>query len=82
MNDQIEKRYEAELDWFETSKEEPTETKYDLSAESNLPSSDMGMGEMDPVQLINNSTISITHAADMKNKKMSGELKAAIDFNP
>ncbi|NBJ68960.1 MULTISPECIES: DUF6583 family protein [Clostridia] len=78
MNDQIEKRYEAELDWFETSKEKPTETNYDLSAESNLPSSDMGMGEMDPVQLINNSTISLTHAADMKNKKMSGELKADI----
>lgn len=77
MNEQIEQRYESEFDWLETTREEPTETNYELSAESDIPIIQGGMG-VDPAQLINNSTISYTHAADIKNKKISGNLSANI----
>lgn len=78
MTEQIEKRYEPELDWLEQSKEKPVETNYELSAESNMATEDLGMGEMDPSQYINNSTISLKHAADIKNKQMAGKLQADI----
>lgn len=77
-SEKIEERYEPELKWVEQSKENPTESTVDLSAEYNLPSGSVGYGQMDPAQLINNSTISITSATDMKNKEMSAKVNADI----
>lgn len=76
MTDKFEERYQPELDWYEKSEENPTETKFTLSGEYNDPAgSELGMG---PEQFINNSTIDITTATDMKEQKVSTKLSADI----
>lgn len=77
MTDKFEERYQPELDWYEQSVENPTENKFTLSGEYNDPDSG-GLGVMGPEQFINNSTIEITTASDMKEQQISTKLKADI----
>ncbi|AXI09643.1 hypothetical protein CUC15_12225 [Oceanobacillus zhaokaii] len=78
MTDRVEERYEPELDWYEHSKENATESKIDLSGEYNVPTSEAAYGGVDPSQIINNSNITITAATDMKNKQVSTNIAASI----
>ncbi|MEC5421985.1 hypothetical protein QGM71_00565 [Virgibacillus sp. C22-A2] len=77
ITDKFEERYQPELDWLEQSEKNPTESAIELSAEYNDPSGITagGLG-MDPSQIINNSTVTLTSATDMENKHMATELKA------
>ncbi|WP_404453791.1 hypothetical protein [Oceanobacillus kapialis] len=79
IGETFKERYQPEMEWLETSKENPTESTVELSAEYNDPygSTGYGMG-MDPSQIINNSTITLTTAADMEGKKISTELAASM----
>lgn len=78
MQDYIENRYEAELDWLGITQEKPTKSSLDLSAEYNDPSNGMsGMG-MDPAEIINNSTIQILTESDTANKQLNATLNADV----
>ncbi|GAQ18942.1 flagellar basal body protein FliL [Oceanobacillus picturae] len=79
IGDKFEDRYQPEMDWLETSEENPTESTVELSAEYNDPNGGMGYGMgLDPSQIINNSTITLTTAADMEEKQISTELAASF----
>ncbi|RDW21615.1 DUF6583 family protein [Oceanobacillus chungangensis] len=78
MIDKVEERYEPELDWYEHSKENATESKVDLSGEYNVPSTEAAYGGVDPSQIINNSNLTITAATDMENKQISTDIAASI----
>lgn len=76
MTEKLQDRYQPELDWYEQSKKNPTETTLQLSGEYNDPNaSGFGMG---PEQFINNSTLSITTATDMENEQIAAKLKANV----
>ncbi|WP_042223278.1 flagellar basal body-associated FliL family protein [Oceanobacillus manasiensis] len=80
ISEKFEERYQPEMDWLETSKENPTESTVELSAEYNDPyggGTGYGMG-MDPSQIINNSTITLKSAADMEEKLLSTEIAASF----
>src|SRR5690625_190956 len=70
ISDTLTDRYSAEIEWLELTEEKPTETNIELSAEYNDPYSGGAYGEMDPAEIINNSTITITTQSDMANKKI------------
>ena len=78
--EKAEERYEPELSWIEQTETTPTESTIELSAEYNDPNNfgTGGIGTVDPAQIINNSAITITGAADMENKQASAGLKADI----
>ncbi|OZU89772.1 hypothetical protein CIL03_01120 [Virgibacillus indicus] len=78
--EKAEERYEPELNWMEQTESTPTESTIELSAEYNAPDNfgAGGFGAVDPAQIINNSTITITGAADMENKQATAALKADI----
>ncbi|PAV30430.1 hypothetical protein CIL05_08130 [Virgibacillus profundi] len=80
ITEKVEQRYEPELSWLEQTETTPTESTVELSAEYNVPNNmgGGGFGTVDPAQIINNSTITITGATDMENKKASAALKADI----
>ncbi|RDW16294.1 hypothetical protein CWR48_16735 [Oceanobacillus arenosus] len=78
MSNKLEERYEPELDWYEHSKENATESKVDLSGEYNVPSTETAVDGVDPAQIINNSNLTITAATDMKNKQISTDIAASI----
>ncbi|WP_449355641.1 hypothetical protein ACUL41_07650 [Virgibacillus natechei] len=78
MGEEIEERYQQELDWMEHSQENPVQQTVELAAEYNDPNEMGGMGTVSPSQIINNSTISITGASDMENEQASAELQANI----
>lgn len=74
--DQFETRYQPEVDWHEKTKEDPTETTWNVSAEYNDPSmeyTDFGM--VSPSQIINNSSLTLKTQLDQKNKELAAEVK-------
>ncbi|MDL4842090.1 DUF6583 family protein [Aquibacillus rhizosphaerae] len=75
MKDAVEERYNDELDWVEATKEKPSETTMELSAEFNDPS---GFDSTGMQEFINSSTITLTNGFDPKNKKMTLEAKASM----
>lgn len=74
--DELEKRYEPEMKWNESTMEKPVETTMGISANYNGPS-DPSMG-MDIGQIINNSTITLLTQSDMPNKEIFASLAANI----
>src|SRR5690625_5033300 len=68
LSEEIEERFENELEWAEMAEENPTESKIDLSAEYNDPTAFGGVSEVE--EMINNSTITITSQADMQAKEL------------
>ncbi len=77
MTEKFEERYQPELDWGEQTKKKPTASTITLSGEYNDPTGG-GFGVMGPEQFINNSTIEIQTAADMKEQQIAAKLKANI----
>lgn len=75
--EEVEDRYQPELEWVEQTEENPTRSTMELSAEYNDPAAG-GSGTFDPSQFINNSTVTLTSEADMEAKKMNAKLKADI----
>lgn len=78
MVEAVEERYEPEMNWREHAEENVTESTVELAAEYNDPSGASGPMGMDPSQIINNSSITITAATDMENEELSAELLANI----
>ncbi|MEW9675467.1 DUF6583 family protein [Lentibacillus sp. L22] len=76
MKDQLSQRYEPELDWSKQTKENPTETAFELSGEYNNPSG--GYGMMDPSDIINNSTLNLTAQTDLEKKQLYTDMKASV----
>ncbi|GAB3803915.1 hypothetical protein [Virgibacillus kimchii] len=76
--DTLEERYEPEMNWREHTEENVTESAIEIAAEYNDPYSQPGTMGMDPSQLINNSSLTITGAADMENEEVSAEILANI----
>lgn len=70
----LEERYQPELDWTEQTYENPVEQSMDLSAQYLGPTGTSGYEEVDPAQIINNSSLSATVKTDMENKQMVTEL--------
>ncbi|MEN1968274.1 DUF6583 family protein [Lentibacillus sp. N15] len=75
MQDQFTKRYEPEIDWSKQARENPTETTFDLSGEINQAG---GYGLMDPQQMINNATLSLTAQTDLNKKQLITNMKANV----
>src|SRR5690625_4918010 len=78
MVETFEDRYEPEMNWMEHSEENVTESTVEVAAEYNDPYSQPDTMGMDPSQIINNSTLTITGATDMENQEMSAEILADI----
>ncbi|MFD1850736.1 DUF6583 family protein [Oceanobacillus bengalensis] len=79
LKEEIEERYQAEIDWSKASYEKPTEQAIELSAEYNDPAAGTeNYATVDPAQIINNSSITLTAQADVPNKQISTELAANI----
>lgn len=76
MTEKLQDRYQPELDWYEQSAKNPTETALQLSGEYNDPNA-AGIG-MGPEQFINNSTLTITTAVDMEKEQIAAKLKANV----
>lgn len=77
MMEKFEDRYKPELDWAEQTKEKPKESTISLSGEYNDPYGG-GFDTMGPEQFINNSTIELQTATDMKEQQIAAKLKANI----
>jgi uncharacterized protein YgfB (UPF0149 family) len=74
----VQDRYEPEMNWQEHMEENVTESTIELAAEYNDPYGESGTMGMDPSQIINNSSLTITSATDMENEELSAELLANI----
>ncbi|WP_284139786.1 MULTISPECIES: DUF6583 family protein [unclassified Virgibacillus] len=73
MTEQIENRYEQELDWKEKTTEDPSSTTYALTAEYNDPYGSYG-GFISPDQIINNSKLTITTETDIEKKQLASKI--------
>ncbi|WP_156291411.1 DUF6583 family protein [Oceanobacillus salinisoli] len=78
LGEQFSERYGAEMEWNDESYENPAEQALELSAEYNGPTETEGFATVDPAQIINNSSISLTAQTDMENKQIASEL--ALNF--
>jgi len=78
MVETVQDRYEPEFSWLEHSEENVIESTIDLAAEYNDPFGGSGTMGMDPSQIINNSSLTITSATDMENEELSAEILANI----
>ncbi|MFA1821242.1 hypothetical protein ACDX78_13895 [Virgibacillus oceani] len=78
MVETVEDRYEPEMNWLKHTQENVTESTIELAAEYNDPFGGSGTMGMDPSQIINNSSLTITSATDMENEELSAELLANI----
>jgi len=76
MADKVEERFQPELDWLEQSKENPTESVTELSAEYN-DASGVGLG-MDPAEIINNATLTFSAQTDMEKKQLATDVKGSF----
>ncbi|WP_079708985.1 DUF6583 family protein [Paraliobacillus ryukyuensis] len=74
MKDEVEERYGDELDWMEQTKEKPSETTVELSANYNDPS---GFDSTGFQQIINNASVTLVNSYDPENKKMMVDAKAS-----
>lgn len=72
-------RYSAEVEWLELAEKKPTEANIKLSAEYNDPSgavsNELGI---DPAEIVNNSTLTLTTQSDVANKKMGIDIAADV----
>ncbi|MEN2765614.1 DUF6583 family protein [Ornithinibacillus xuwenensis] len=75
--EQVENRYEPELEWAEKSLDNPTENIYELSAEVNMPIPG-GTGPVTADQIINNSTITVTTNMDRQEKVASANIEGSF----
>ncbi|GGB27851.1 hypothetical protein F3157_01045 [Virgibacillus dakarensis] len=75
MKDKITERYEPELAWREQTEENPIETTFKLSGEYNDPYGG-GYGMMDPQEIINNATLTLTSQTDLKEKQLVTDIQA------
>ncbi|SDJ97438.1 DUF6583 family protein [Sediminibacillus albus] len=75
MKDIVKDRYSDEFAWNEATKEKPSESTIEFSAEYNDPSGYDMTGMSD---LINNATITLKNDLDPKKKEMSLEASANI----
>ena len=78
MVEQIENRYEPELDWYEQTQTGKSASTVELTAEYNDPAATTGGNGMDPAMFINNSSIVLDAQTDMENKQIYTGLKANI----
>ena len=70
----FEERFEDELDWYESSMDNPTESSMTLTAETSDPSLDqMGLAEM-----INNAEINISGSQDINEEQSTFSLNANV----
>lgn len=76
LSEQFEKRFEPELNWQEKVQANPTDTTLELSATYQDP--DATLTAFGPAQIINNSTLTIHEARDVKEKKMATEISGAF----
>jgi len=74
----FEERYEPEMDWREYTEENVTESIIEIAAEYNDPYSNPAPMKIDPSQIINNSSLTISGAADMENEEISAEVLANV----
>lgn len=73
---QFEKRFQNEKDWGEHSRNHPINDTIEISAEINDPDEFFVPGELQ--QMINNSSITIDAAYDLKKKIFTSEFEANI----
>lgn len=76
VGEQLENRFEPELDWQEKVQANPTDTILELSATYNDPATTLTA--FGPAQIINNSTLTIHNQMDVKEKKMATEISGAF----
>lgn len=77
IEEQVQDRFELELDWLQFTENNPVESTVDISAQFNDPGF-FGYGMIDVEEIVNNSTISVTSQTDMKNKQLTGDLNASV----
>ncbi|WP_053218267.1 DUF6583 family protein [Virgibacillus senegalensis] len=75
MKEVVENRYSDELDWVEATKEKPSESTFEVSAEYNDPSGYDMTGMSD---IINNATITLKSGYNPEKQEMSLEAGANI----
>jgi len=75
--EQVNDRYQPELDWYETTQNGKTASTYELTVDYNDPAASTGYG-MDPAMIINNSSLTATTQSDMENNQINTEFKANI----
>ncbi|WP_245843795.1 DUF6583 family protein [Oceanobacillus rekensis] len=78
MVEQIENRYQPELDWYEKTQTGKSASTVELTAEYNDPAATTGGYGMDPAMFINNSSIILDAQTDMENRQIYTGLKANI----
>ncbi len=76
MGTLIEDRYQNELKWIEVQRKKPVETKYDLSAELNDSSGELGVEEIQSI--VNSATLSMKQVNDPVKKELEVELSGEI----
>ena len=71
----VEERFEDELEWYENSMKNPSETSIGVTAETNDPSlNDMGLAE-----IINNAEINLNASQDIEGEMSTFDLSANIN---
>ncbi|MFC4022590.1 hypothetical protein ACFOUV_02000 [Oceanobacillus longus] len=78
MVEQMENRYEPELDWYEKTQTDKTASTVELTAAYNDPAASTGGYGLDPSMFINNSSIIFDAQTDMENRQIYTDLKATI----
>lgn len=76
IGEQVENRFEPELNWQEKVQDNPTESTLELSATYNDPVA--STSTFGPAQIINNSTLTINNSMDLKEKKMATKISGAF----
>lgn len=77
FSEQVESRYEPELEWEEKSLENPIENNYELSATVHAA---IAAGNL-PVtvdQVLNNSVLNVTSNVDRENKQFTAEMNGSF----
>lgn len=78
IQEQVEKRYEPELNWAEKVRSKPTKTEYELSAKYDDPNASAFNGSQE-ADIINNSSLKVKTETDYKAKIAKADLTA--NFN-
>lgn len=73
---QFEERFKHEIEWSEHSRNNPINDTIEISAEMNDP--DEFFADTELQQMINNSSITVNAAYDLKNKIFTSDLEANI----
>ena len=78
LQEQFNKRYEPEVKWSDQTKEKPTETTYELSAEYKDPDAS-AFGASQQAEFINNSSLTVKTGVDHKAKVGTADISADIN---